>query len=174
MEYESDVISQILLGDVDEFEQIVVKYQNLVFTVCYNIIRNEYDAENMAQEAFITAFRSLSTYRGENLKSWLCRIATNKCIDFKRRHTRAALDDLLECENMPDDTSVEDNLLRQEQLELLHEALECIGDKYAEVIRAFYFDNLSVKQIAARMELPEKTVETRLYRAKKLIREKVA
>ena len=169
---EQDVVKYILLGDIEQFEQIVLTYQNLVFTVCYNIVRNEQDAENMAQETFLTAFRSLSSFRGSCLKSWLCRIATNKCIDFKRRHTRAALGDLLECENMSDGMSVEENLLRQERLELLDEALGGIGEKYSEVLRAFFFDDLSVKQIAARMELPEKTVETRLYRAKKLIRER--
>jgi len=171
MEHENRIIQQILLGRRELFEQIVLEYQNLVFTVCVNIVKDTYDAENMAQETFLTAYRSLSNFRGGNLKSWLCRIAVNKSIDYKRKHSRFMFEDLDEVERQTDE-SVEEAYERKEIKERMGNILSALPEKYACVIEAFYYSQLTVKEIARRMELPERTVETRLYRAKKLIRER--
>jgi len=160
-------------GKPELFEQIVLDYQDLIFTVCFNIVRDSGDAENLAQETFLTAYRSLSGFRGENLKAWLCRIAVNKSIDYKRKHSKLLFVDLdSHAEKARTDDSIEDLLEQKERLEKLNTILAYIPDKYSSVIRAFYYDRLPVKEIARQRELPEKTVETQLYRARKLIKER--
>jgi len=62
MAYEDNLIRQILLGNNEMFEQIVLKYQNLAYTICLNIVENGYDAENMAQESFLAAYRALKIF----------------------------------------------------------------------------------------------------------------
>ena len=171
MEHEADLIRQILLGRPELFEQIVLKYQNLVFTVCLNIVKNTYDAENMAQETFLTAYRSLSDFRGGHLKSWLCRIAANKSIDCKRKQSRFVFEGFEESREQAG-TSVEEAVEGKERTERLEHILSALPGKYAAIIEAFYYSQLTVKEIARRMKLPERTVETRLYRAKKLIRDR--
>jgi len=171
MEYDANLIRQILLGRRDLFEQIVLKYQNLIFTVCINIVKNTHDAENLAQETFLTAYSSLSGYRGDNLKSWLCRIAVNKSIDYKRKHSRFVVEEFKESTEQAKD-SVEEAYERKERKERLDHILSALPDKYTSVIKAFYYNQLTVKEISRHMELPERTVETRLYRAKKLIKER--
>ena len=171
MEHETDLIRQILLGRRELFEQIVVKYQNLVFTVCLNILKNAGEAENMAQETFLTAYCSLADFNGGNLKSWLCRIAANKSIDCKRKQSRFIFERLTEYAEREGE-SVEEAFERKERRERMEKIISALPPKYASVIKAFYYSQLTVKEIARHMELPERTVETRLYRAKKLIRER--
>jgi RNA polymerase sigma-70 factor (ECF subfamily) len=175
MEHE-DLIRQILLGHTELFEQIVLEYQNLVYTVCLNIVKNTHDAENAAQETFLTAFQSLSAFKGSDSKSfkpWICRIATNKSIDYIRKQSRISLVDFSEYDFVETETeSLEQAFERKETRENLKQVLSELPDKYSEVIRAFYYNEHSVKEIARALELPVRTVETRLYRAKKLIRER--
>jgi RNA polymerase sigma-70 factor (ECF subfamily) len=171
MEIDAGIIRQILLGNRDLFEQIIIKYQNLVYTVCLNIVENPHDAENMAQETFLTAYSSLAGFRGENLKAWLCRIAANKSIDCKRKRSRFAMDEFIDSVELAGE-SAEDTLIRTERIERLEHILAVLPEKYIHVVRAFYYNRLTVKEISRWLELPERTVETRLYRAKRLIRER--
>jgi len=168
---EADIIRQILLGQRELFEQIVLEYQDLVFSICLNIVKNTYDAENIAQETFLTAYCSLSDFRGGSLKSWLCRIAANKSIDCKRKQSRFVFEGLEESADQAGE-SVEEAFERMERKERMNNILSALPDKYASVIKAFFYSRFTVKEIARHMKLPERTVETRLYRAKKLIRER--
>ena len=174
MEQEHDLIKQILLGEKNLFEKLVLKYQNLVFTVCLKIVGNEHDAENMAQEAFITAFCSLSDFQGSSFKSWLCKIAVNKSIDYKRTQSKVdiANDPIEELNLIDDGDSIEEMLIKRQTREKMDNILSEISEKYRAVIQAFYYDRLSVKEISQQLGLPEKTVETRLYRAKRIIKER--
>jgi len=171
MEQEAERIRQILLGRRDLFEPIVLEYQNLVYTVCLNIVGNPSDAENMAQETFLAAYRSLDGYRGGGLKSWLCRIAVNQSVDHVRRRARYAFEELQEGMAASGE-SVEEAAERKERREKLETILSGLPDKYLAVVKAFYYRQMPVKEIARRLELPERTVETRLYRAKKILRER--
>ena len=171
MEFDSNIIRQILLGRRDLFEHIVVKYQNLVYTICLGIVANSHDAENIAQETFLTAYNSLVDFRGDNIKSWLCRIAVNKSIDHKRRISRFILEELTDLVEQPS-ASLEESLLQKERKEKLIHILSELPEKYVSVIKAFYYRRFTVKEISQHMELSERTVETRLYRAKRLIRER--
>lgn len=172
MEREAELIMQIINGRSDLFEQIVLHYQNLVYSVCLNILRNPEDAENMAQEAFLTAYSSLSDYRGDNFKSWLCRIAANKSIDCKRKDSRRG-PVILITETDGAAESVEESFLRKEREAAIKTVLSELPEKYSSVIDAFYYGGLTVKEIADKLKLPDRTVETRLYRAKKLLRERM-
>ena len=173
MEHETDLIRQILLGRNELFEQIVLEYQDLVYTVCLNIVRNAHDAENTAQDTFLTAYCSLADYRGGNFKSWLCRIAANKAIDLRRKQSRFIFEDITLLEEAAQDKeSVEMAYERKEREEKIGHILSKLPNKYASVIKAFYYNQLTVKEIAWQLELPERTVETQLYRAKKMIRER--
>ena len=159
------------------FEQIVLKYQNLVYTVCFNILKNPHDAENTAQETFLSAYFDISqnSKNIQNLKSWLCKIAVNKSIDYKRKSYKVIKNEesfeLFEFE-IKDNASVENQTEQKERQEKLNAIISNIPEKYANAVKAFYYEQMSVKEIAKYYKLPEKTVETHLYRAKKLIKER--
>jgi len=85
---EESLIQQAQKGDVTAFNRLVVQYQELVFNVAYRIMGDPAAAEDVAQETFITAYQSLRTFRGGSFKSWLMRVATNRCYDELRRRKR--------------------------------------------------------------------------------------
>jgi RNA polymerase sigma-70 factor (ECF subfamily) len=95
---EQTLIGMAKRGDLDAFNFLVLEYQNAVFTVTYRIMGDEMSAADAAQDAFITAYRRLETYRGGNFRAWLLKIATNTCYDalrYYKRRPAAALDDLV-------------------------------------------------------------------------------
>ena len=85
---EEDLIQQAQQGDIVAFNRLVVQYQELVFNVAYRIMGDPAEAEDVAQETFITAYKSLRSFRGGSFKSWLIRVATNRCYDELRRRKR--------------------------------------------------------------------------------------
>jgi len=160
-----------------DFEQIVLKYQNLVYTVCFNILKNPQDAENTAQETFLSAYLNLKQQSGDinefdGMKSWLCKIAANKSIDFKRKNAKNVYAELTDGIPEIPQNQPEIQFEQKERSERLNKVISNIPEKYANAIKAFYFNQMSVKEIAKYYGIPEKTVETHLYRAKKLIKER--
>ena len=96
---EESLIQQAQKGDVAAFNRLVVQYQELVFNVAYRIMGDPAAAEDVAQETFITAYQSLRTFRGGSFKSWLIRVATNRCYDELRRRKRrpqSSLDEIMD------------------------------------------------------------------------------
>ena len=85
---EESLIQQAQGGDIVAFNRLVVQYQELVFNVAYRIMNDPAVAEDVTQETFITAYQSLKTFRGGSFKSWLMRVATNRCYDELRRRKR--------------------------------------------------------------------------------------
>ncbi|MCX4321186.1 MAG: RNA polymerase sigma factor, partial [Lachnospiraceae bacterium] len=75
----------------ERLSRMVDTYQNLVFSVCYKVVGDYFAAEDLAQETFLSAFKNLDTFEGANEKAWLCRIATNKGIDYLRSSGRRAV-----------------------------------------------------------------------------------
>lgn len=96
---EESLIRQAQGGDLVAFNRLVVQYQELVFNVAYRIMNDPAVAEDVAQETFITAYQSLKTFRGGSFKSWLMRVATNRCYDELRRRKRrpqTSLDEIMD------------------------------------------------------------------------------
>ncbi len=96
---EESLIHQAQEGDIVAFNRLVVQYQELVFNVAYRIMGDPAVAEDVAQETFITAYQSLKTFRGGSFKSWLIRVATNRCYDELRRRKRrpqTSLDEIMD------------------------------------------------------------------------------
>ena len=96
---EESLIRQAQGGDIVAFNRLVVQYQELVFNVAYRIMNDPAVAEDVTQETFITAYQSLKTFRGGSFKSWLMRVATNRCYDELRRRKRrpqTSLDEIMD------------------------------------------------------------------------------
>ena len=88
-EQELTIIRRVQHGDTDAFEMLVAAYEKNVFNVALQMTGNREDAQDMAQEAFLKAYSSLSSFRGDSkFSSWLYRIVANVCMDFRRRQSR--------------------------------------------------------------------------------------
>ncbi len=168
---EKEVLASIRKGNVSHYEEIIQKYQRLVFSVSYGIVKNEETARDVAQECFIKAYQYLKTQEIGNFKNFICRMATNKSIDFLRRCENR--NSSIETENaavLGEDSSAEDHYLKQEKSEYVRRHVDALSEKYRYVVYDYYFNDLSYAQIAEKYKISVKTVETRLYRAKKLLK----
>lgn len=151
-------------------EQLIDRYQDLVFSVCYRMVNNYFQAQDLAQETFLAAYLALDQFDGANEKAWLCRIAANKCTDYLRRQRMQVLPDgewaML---TLPDEAPDPERKVQEEV------RLACAGLKepYRSAALAYFVEEMSFGEIAAQTGQNLKTVQTRVYRAKALLKKKI-
>lgn len=115
---------------IDRAKQIAIllsDYQNLIFSLCYQMTQNYFEAEDLAQETFVAAYEHLDSFDGQHEKAWLCRIAMNKCLDFQRKNRRGAIpqDENVFLE-LADGENVENKVLAEEVQAELWRACESL------------------------------------------------
>lgn len=128
-------------------------------------------SEDLTQETFLSAYRHLSTFDGENGKAWVCRIATNKCLDYLQSAGRRSIpvaDMGEEGARAPDEP--ESILLEKEVRRILLERCLSLKPPYDEIAKAYYYDELSAEEIARQKGMKKKTVQTQVYRARSMLR----
>lgn len=156
-----------------EFTQLVNQYTRLLFSICYRFVRDYHEAENLTQDTFLTAYRVIDSFEGENYKPWLVRIATNKCKDHLKsayaRTTQATEDEILGL--VPDDDSIETRVEANDGVERIRAACEALPDTYKEVALLHYLEDKSFEEMAEILDRPVKTVQTQVYRARDKLRE---
>lgn len=165
------LVTQTLEGNTQAFSELVSRYQQFVFTLALRIVKVREEAEEVAQDSFLKAFEALSTYRGEaKFSSWLYSIVYRKALDRVRKNNRSRtieiVDDLLE-----GDTKTIDNALGllelKERNQYLQQSIATLGEEEAAIISFFYFEDLSIKEIASITDLSEDNVKIKLYRSRK-------
>lgn len=147
-------------------------YGKLVFSICYKITEDYFTAEDLAQETFLTAFQKYDTFDGNNEKAWICRIATNKSIDYVRSAVRKGIpsEDIFftsvaESRHGPEELCMEKEIKRELEM-------RCKGLKppYDEIARAYYIKEMSAGEIARERQVNVKTIQTQIYRARDMLR----
>ena len=180
-EEELEIILRVRAGDTDAFEALVLEHQNKVYSLALRMVGNEEDARDMAQEAFIRAFNSLASFRGESKFSvWLYRLTSNICIDCLRgRATRRTVSLSWEDEDgeegeleIPDERfSPEARLERTELRESVRRGLDSLSPEYREILLLREINGLSYDEISRALNLEEGTVKSRIFRARKKLSE---
>lgn len=179
MEKESLLIKESIKGDGEAFTKIVDFYKNYIFAIILNFIKDYGEAENVAQEVFLQIYTSLRTYDDDNFKGWIGKIAANKSIDWIRKkksrfreeafdNTTDIIDNMVSSQN----NNPEIYLVEKERTEVIARVLSNIPEIYRITIEKFYFQEKSYELIAKEEDVPIKTVASRLYRAKILLKEK--
>lgn len=170
---EEVLIKTILTGDQEAFRELIEKYQSIVFAIIFNITNDYQETENLAQETFLQVYRSLPQYKFQGLKTWIGRIAANKEIDWRRyqkvreQQISYSVDGIDLNTSLVD--SVEEQVIRKEELEKVARLCNQLPSKYSEVVKKYFLQSKSYEQIAAEEGISIRTVESRLYRAKILL-----
>ncbi len=173
-------IKQVLKGDQDAYAEVVEIYGEKVFQICYRMLGNRHEAEDIAQEAFLRAYVNIHSFN-INLKfsSWLYRIATNLCIDRIRKKKPdyyldaevAGTDGLTMYSQIASDTSLpEDDVESLELQETIQREISKLPEKYRTVIVLKYIEELSLNEISKILDLPLGTVKTRIHRGREALR----
>ncbi|HEF1906246.1 TPA: sigma-70 family RNA polymerase sigma factor [Bacillus cereus] len=158
----------------DLIDEIMNKYGQEVLQLVYSYVNNKEIAEDLTQDIFVKCYKSLHTYKGNsNLKTWLWRIAINHCKDYlKSWYNKKVIvteDDFTYMEIQKE--SVEQTVIQNAEDRELASAVMSLPIKYREVIYLFYYEELSIKEIATVIDVKENTIKTRLKKAKELLKE---
>jgi RNA polymerase sigma-70 factor (ECF subfamily) len=168
-------------GDLEAFNQIVLAHQDGLFRIAVNILRDEDAAEDAVQEAFISAFRNIRSFRGSSLKAWLMRVVVNSCYDQLRRlrrHPSMPLDGLDEYDQeiespswLADPSSLpEEQVEARERVQAIQEGLNGLPLPYRLVIVLVDIQGMAYEDAADALRVPLGTVKSRLARARLALR----
>jgi RNA polymerase sigma-70 factor (ECF subfamily) len=170
---EKKCINQILNGNQEPYRQLVECYQTGLIIHCENILKDRQEGEDIAQEAFLKAYKNLSNFSNEkaSFSTWLYRIATNLCIDSLRKNKRKVniknIEDRLE--------ATEPSYIKDEEVRHIRKVVqELKPPKYAEIIKAYFWEGKSYQEIADTYETSTNTIGTWISRAKVQLREKLS
>lgn len=174
---ESALIQDARQGDLDAFNRLVLAYQDMVYNQAYRVMGESDAAEDAAQEAFISAYRKLHTYRGGSFRGWLLRIVTNACYDELRRRKRRPVvplepqneegDEIESARWMVDQgESPEERLQREELAQAIQTCLNGLPHDFRTVAVLVDIQGLDYAQVAEIVKKPLGTVKSRLARAR--------
>ena len=176
------LVKKIQEGDTAAMNRMVETYQDMIFRTCYGFVRNEEDANDLSQEVFIKAYRSINKFRGDSkLSSWLYRIAVNLSLNHIRdTNKRNIFQRIGEMFKQDDDnpsgnydpeagesSSPESSMSREEQTAAMNQALEKLPEKQRTAFTLHKYDELSYEEIAEIMHTSISSVESLMHRAKK-------
>lgn len=164
-----EFIKKLVKGDEKAFERLVRENQNRVYAVCLNMMKNPHDAQDAAQDAFVKAFRSIRSFKGESrIETWLTKIAVNTCLDMLR--SRRETVDIDEQYDLTDGNTPEIEFERGSRREAVREALSRLPAEFRAVVILKYVEDRSYEEIAEMLNINVNTVRTRLFRAREKIK----
>jgi RNA polymerase sigma-70 factor (ECF subfamily) len=177
-----DLVQRALGREPEAFRAIMRKHNQKLYRIARSIVRNDSEAEDIVQEAYVTAFAHLASFRGEaTLATWLSRIAINEALGRLRRRRRAAsviASDMPEAQiiRFPLNASGDDperTMAQRQILKLVEETTDALPDVYRTVFVARVIEGLSIEETAELLHLKPQKVKTRLHRARDLMRKQL-
>jgi RNA polymerase sigma-70 factor (ECF subfamily) len=178
MVHEQTQIEAAQRGDIEAFNDLVMRYQDRVYTVAYRIMQDAATADDITQDTFVTAFRKLDQFKGGNFAAWLMRIATNACYDELRRRKRRrtdSLDDDIDEEadsRLASDTANPERFAQRAELQsAIEHCFEQLADAYRIVVSMSDIEEYSYEEIAGIVNISLGTVKSRISRARAQLRD---
>ena len=180
---DTELIARTQAGDMRALEALMRRHNRTLYRTARAILRDDAEAEDAVQEAYLQAYKALGTFRGESkLSTWLVRITANEALMRRRKIARAAvvvaLDAAIPGEQeegpMSEEPGPERNASGGEMRKLLESRIDALPDGYRTVFVLRALEELTVEETAAALDIPEATVRTRYFRARGLLRESLA
>jgi RNA polymerase sigma-70 factor (ECF subfamily) len=175
---DNELITLVLKGEQQAYKVLVDRYQLYIFTLAYRLLQSREDAEEVAQDVFVKAYRSLADFKGgSKFSTWLYTIAHNTGITYlrKKKQKILAIDDentFTQLESRESDfkaNQVED----KSKKDMVNRAIEMLAPDDAQIITLFYKGDQSLDEIAAVIRMETNTVKVRLFRARQKLKEKM-
>jgi len=182
LDREFELVRKIIAGDQRKFEEIVKLYEHLVTHIVFRMVSDYVDREEICQEVFIKVFQNLEAFNfNAKLSTWIAKIAHNHCINFLRKSKLNLLDDMsnpdehgeiqftasLHTESTVPDKESEKN----DRANIIRKEIEKLPEKYKIILTLYHIDEFSYKDIEQVVNMPEGTIKSYLFRARKMLRE---
>ena len=173
------LVKKTLAGNKKAFESIIEAHQRLVSHIVFRMVQNAADQEDICQDVFLKVYQNLKGFQFESkLSTWIAKIAYNACLSFLEKKRVPLFNDL-----MPEEKSIEtvsdcsyspDQAVEgKEASALLRTEIGKMPVHYRTILTLYHLDQMSYKEIGETMELPEGTVKSHLFRARKLLKERL-
>jgi RNA polymerase sigma-70 factor (ECF subfamily) len=161
-------IERVLKGDTQYFSYFVEKYKDIVYSIAFKVLRNREDAEEMAQESFVKAFKSLHTFKGDaKFSTWLYRITYNNCIsELRKKKMKFVSTDDVQISDEAEEMNL-DGIPAENRSKYVKAALEKLPEDEYTLILLYYFEDKSVEEISKITRLSESNAKVKLFRARK-------
>ena len=183
-ELDKNLVLRVQQGDKSAYDLLVIKYQHRIIQLVNRYVKDPSEAQDVAQEAFIKAYRALGNFRGDSaFYTWLYRIAINTAKNYlvsrSRRYSDYQIDvmDAEQVENAPQLKAMETPeylLMNDEIVKVIKSAIEKLPEEMKVAIMLREFEGMSYEDIAQTMECPVGTVRSRIFRAREAIDEKLS
>ena len=180
---DQDLVRRVQQGDKSAFDLLVIKYQHKIVHLVNRYVKDPSEAQDVAQDSFIKAYKALGEFRGESaFYTWLYRIAINTAKNYllsrSRRHSDYEVDmqDAEQIENAPqlkDIETPENQLMNDQIVEVIKSAIDKLPEEMRIAIMLREFEGMSYEEIAEAMDCPIGTVRSRIFRAREAIDEKL-
>jgi len=180
---EQKLVQDILKGNIKLFEELIHQYQKLVISIAMRFTNNQYDREEVSQEIFIKIYQNLSGFQFQSkLSTWIGKIAYNHCVNYIKKNTKNInkelddeIDNLTTMKNSNEylNTTIETNFEEKEIHSLINININRLPKLYQTILNLFHMQEMSYNEISEILELPEGTVKSYLFRARKLLKEKL-
>jgi RNA polymerase sigma-70 factor (ECF subfamily) len=179
---DEELVARAMGGDLDSFNQLVIRWERPIYALAYRVIGREEDARDVCQETFLRAFRAINGFKGQaKFSSWLYRIALNLCRDWIRRERRQPVAqapegvDIIELagETTPSE-SIEDLVARREIGRAVARAMAELPEEQRTAIVLKEYHGLTFQEIADLLDCPLSTVKTRLYQGLSVLRRQLS
>ena len=165
--HDRQLVDAVLAGDTDAYRALVDRESPTVIGLCTAILGNPDDAQDVAQEAFVQAYRSLAGYRGDGtFGAWIGRIATRMAISRATAHNLRRTDQVADDLHAPDEHSnPERQMVKLEHSQQLLQAINALPAEQRDVVKLRFFNDMPIERIAIATRSPVGTVKSRLHRA---------
>ena len=184
-EPDAELARRVASGDQAAFEALMRRHNRTLFRTARAILRDDAEAEDALQEAYLQAYRTIGSYRGEaRLSTWLARVVANEALMRLRKQARrsaivplqpgVAVEELNEMAEGIMDKGPESSARRAEVRKLLEERIDALPGAYRAVFMLRGVEEYSVEETAAILQIPAATVRSRFFRARSLLREGLA
>ena len=175
---DEELVARSMGGDLDSFNQLVLRWERPIYALAYRVIGREEDARDVAQETFLRAFRALGGFKGQaKFSSWLYRITLNLCRDWIRKERRTPVSqapegiDIIELAGEATPTETIEQLVGRKQLSrAVSKAMASLPEDQRTAIILKEYHGLTFQEIADMLDCPLSTVKTRLYQGLSVVR----
>lgn len=168
---EKEIVEQVLAGNQEAYRKLIEIYQDYVYTICFRIVKNHEDAEELAQDAFIKAYQNLNKFRKESkFSTWLYRIAYNAALSkLRKKKVEGYSISEIEEYRLPVDKWIPafQGIVNKEQALYLTKAIEELSHEEQALITLYYLQENSIEEVSKSTGIKQNNVKVKIHRARK-------
>lgn len=174
-----ELVKKIVAGDAEAFRNLIAAYQRLVSHIVFRMVNNEADREDLCQEVFVKVYQNLSSFHFESrVSTWIAKIAYNTSINYLKKKKVPLYDDLTH-ESEPQENNLSANeatdsvALASDLNSRLQNEIETLPVRYRTILTLYHLEEMSYAEISKILEMPTGTVKSYLFRARKILKERL-